>query len=266
MTVPATQPARLHAALQKVIEGLKAYDPEQIVLFGSLARGDASEHSDIDLIVIKDTDLPRQERRSECADHLPTGLGIGVDVIVYTPREVEGMLDRRSPFLAAAFTDGVVVYDRNSIPGAPSPKSRLKEPTMESRLRNGHTWLETAVYELRICRLLLTSETANGACFHAQQTAEKAFKAFIFYCGLLPKRIHSVKALAQECAEQDPDFLGYLAEADLLSRYYTDTRYAEEGNGFIFQNYELLEAQRAVQAAQRVLTFVQSKVPPRPQQ
>jgi HEPN domain-containing protein/predicted nucleotidyltransferase len=263
MTLPAAEIDLLHPALPRIIEGLRAYQPEQIILFGSRARGDAGEHSDIDLIVIKETGTPYRERFRESSEYLPEMLGVGVDVIVYTPEEVEGKIEARSPFLAAAFTDGVVVYDRNPVSGAPSLQSRLKEPTMESRLRNGHVWLDSARYELTLAQRLLTPDTANGVCFHAQQAAEKALKAFLIYCGLPLERIHSVRGLAAKCAEQDRDFLAIAADTQVLTGYYTDTRYAEEGNGFIFKTYELQEAERAVEAAERVLAFIQSKIPPR---
>ena len=187
-----------------------------------------------------------------------------MDIIVYTPAEVEGMIERRNPFLAAAFTDGVVVYDRNPIPGEPPPKSRLKEPTMETRILNGHVWLDSANYDLRISRRLLTPDTANGACFNAQQAAEKSLKAFLIYCGLPLERIHSVRRLARRCIEQDADFRSIAADAQAVTGLYTDTRYAEEGNGFIFKDYELPEAERAVEAAQRIVALVESKIPHRP--
>ncbi len=265
MTAPATQTARLDAALQRVVAGLMAYEPEQIVLFGSLARGDAGEHSDIDLIVIKDTNLPRQERRRECENLLPALSGVGVDIIVYTPKEVEGMIERRNPFLAAAFTDGVVVYDSSPTPGAPPLKSRLKEPTMETRILNGRVWLDSANYDLRASRMLLNPDAANAACFHAQQAAEKALKAFLIYCGFILERSHSVMGLAARCIEQDPDFRSIAADANAVTGLYTDTRYAEEGNGFVFKNYELPEAERAVEAAARIVALVESKIPPRPE-
>jgi HEPN domain-containing protein/predicted nucleotidyltransferase len=265
MTLPAAEIDLLHPALPRIIEGLRAYQPEQIILFGSRARGDAGEHSDIDLIVIKETGTPYRERFRESSEYLPEMLGVGVDVIVYTPEEVEGKIEARSPFLAAVFTDGVVVYDRNPIPGGRSLKSRLKEPTMESRLHNGQVWVDSARRDLRLSQLALTDEeTAGGACFHAQQAAEKALKGFLIFCGLPLERNHSVQDLARRCVQQDEDFLACVADAQVLSSYYIDTRYAEEGNGFIFKTYNLPEAEQAVERAERVVALVQSKIQPLP--
>ena len=42
--------------IEQVMQDLAAYGPEKVILFGSAARGDVDEYSDIDLIVIKETD------------------------------------------------------------------------------------------------------------------------------------------------------------------------------------------------------------------
>jgi len=41
------------------------YSPEKIILFGSYANGNPDEHSDLDLFVIKDTDIPRPQRTAQ---------------------------------------------------------------------------------------------------------------------------------------------------------------------------------------------------------
>jgi uncharacterized protein len=38
------------------------FDPDKIILFGSYAAGNATTDSDLDLLIIKDTDLPRHRR------------------------------------------------------------------------------------------------------------------------------------------------------------------------------------------------------------
>jgi predicted nucleotidyltransferase len=48
--------------LRKLVSLLQAYEPERIILFGSHARGQADEHSDYDIIVIKRTERPFLER------------------------------------------------------------------------------------------------------------------------------------------------------------------------------------------------------------
>jgi predicted nucleotidyltransferase len=45
--------------VQRIVE---RFDPEKIILFGSYARGEAREDSDIDLLIVAETDLPPPER------------------------------------------------------------------------------------------------------------------------------------------------------------------------------------------------------------
>ncbi|MFP4250904.1 MAG: nucleotidyltransferase domain-containing protein, partial [Armatimonadota bacterium] len=47
---PADLPEKVQEIIQKIVEG---YDPEKIIVFGSYARGDWTEDSDLDLLVVK---------------------------------------------------------------------------------------------------------------------------------------------------------------------------------------------------------------------
>lgn len=81
--------------IRQLISALEAYDPERIILFGSHARGDADEHSDLDVAIIKETDERFLDRLGTVFDLLPP---IGaVDVLVYTPTEFAEMQARGNP-------------------------------------------------------------------------------------------------------------------------------------------------------------------------
>lgn len=81
-------------ALAEVVRRLvKAYQPERIYLFGSVARGDAATHSDYDLLVVVPDDAPQERRRSRLAYEALRGTGIAADVLVCTRSYFE---DRRS--------------------------------------------------------------------------------------------------------------------------------------------------------------------------
>src|SRR5215210_3301249 len=87
------------------------YEPEKIILFGSLARGEPHEWSDIDLIVVKDTEASYGERIKALTPLIRDRL-IGADILVYSLEEYENARKSGSVFLGEAERDGVVLYER----------------------------------------------------------------------------------------------------------------------------------------------------------
>jgi predicted nucleotidyltransferase len=83
--------------------------PYKIVLFGSRARGDARPDSDLDLLILEDSELPRYER-SPRYYHVLTGLFPAKDIVVYTPEEVKEWSDVPNAFVTAALREGKVLY------------------------------------------------------------------------------------------------------------------------------------------------------------
>ena len=76
-------------------------------MFGSVARGEADEWSDLDLIVIADTDRAFFERFRDFVglyDVWPR-----LDLLVYTSAEFERMVDEENPFLLRVLDEGVDV-------------------------------------------------------------------------------------------------------------------------------------------------------------
>ncbi len=80
------------------------------ILFGSLARGEASRRSDVDLIIIQETDKRFLDRYNEILMEISQAVpGRDVDLLIYTPEELERMADR--PFIARALREGKVLYE-----------------------------------------------------------------------------------------------------------------------------------------------------------
>lgn len=97
----------LKEIVDRLVQGLQ---PERIYLFGSRARGEADEGSDIDLLlVVPDSDLPRHRREALSYDLL-WGLRTPVDVIVLTRAEFERGSRVRTSLPSIVQTEGKLLY------------------------------------------------------------------------------------------------------------------------------------------------------------
>ena len=76
-------------------------------MFGSVARGEADEWSDLDLIVIADTDRTFFERFRDFVGLYEVWPRL--DLLVYTSAEFERMVDEENPFLLRVLEEGVDV-------------------------------------------------------------------------------------------------------------------------------------------------------------
>lgn len=98
--------------LQAMVRRLLAVGaPDKIVLFGSRARGDARVDSDLDLLIIEASDLPRYKRSSRYLRAL-VGLFPAKDVVVWTPEEVEAWSEVPHAFITTALREGKTLYAR----------------------------------------------------------------------------------------------------------------------------------------------------------
>jgi len=90
---------------------MMGYDPDKIILFGSLATDRVHQWSDIDLVIIKDTDRRFVERGIEvCRITRPE---VGVNFFVYTTKEFEGLKQQGNFFIMdEVLGEGRVIYDK----------------------------------------------------------------------------------------------------------------------------------------------------------
>ena len=82
---------------------------EEVVLFGSYARGEAEEYSTMDLLIISETDLPFIERIKMVIE-LVSENTIPVEPLVYTPDEIREKLREGDSFILSAMNEGVLVW------------------------------------------------------------------------------------------------------------------------------------------------------------
>lgn len=97
----------LAAKLRPIFE---KYRVLRALLFGSMAQGEASRYSDLDILAVQETDKRFLDRYDgflrEVAEAVPER---PVDLLVYTPEELAKLSDR--PLIATALREGKVLYE-----------------------------------------------------------------------------------------------------------------------------------------------------------
>jgi len=96
--------------IQKIVQQIVEHcHPQKVILFGSYARGTPTEDSDVDLLVVMETEelpLHAAARIAAVVDH-PCAL----DILVRRPSDLEASLARKGVFATEVLTTGVVLYE-----------------------------------------------------------------------------------------------------------------------------------------------------------
>ena len=87
------------------------FNPDKIILFGSYANGTQNENSDLDLLIVQDSDLPMQKRGFDIRMSL-LGTMIPMDILFYTKSEFEEEKSKNSSFLYSAIKNSRIMYER----------------------------------------------------------------------------------------------------------------------------------------------------------
>ncbi|MGH7313885.1 MAG: nucleotidyltransferase domain-containing protein [Candidatus Rokuibacteriota bacterium] len=102
---------RLDAAPRRIVEVLSDVEGiQRISIFGSYARGRRDLFTDLDMLIVWQTDKPWLERLRFL--HAVLDVGVDLDVICYTPDELQRMQGR--PFLRQALTEEVVLLEKRT--------------------------------------------------------------------------------------------------------------------------------------------------------
>jgi predicted nucleotidyltransferase len=90
-----------------------AFDPEKVILFGSHAYGSPAPDSDLDLLVVMESD-ERPAARSARVSAACRPRFVAMDILVRTPQELEQRLQMGDFFLQEIVEKGRVLYERRS--------------------------------------------------------------------------------------------------------------------------------------------------------
>ena len=182
MTTPTAIRADVDAAIQQMVQIIvDGWDPEQIILFGSRARGDYHEHSDVDLVVIFNEATGRADLARQIKNKIAC-TGKTTDIIISTPPDmlrratVVGTVER------AAISDGRTLHLKGR-----------GDPIMERY----DELMQRAYGDIRMAEagLALDPPELFAVCYHAQQAIEKAVKAALMVDRIDYPFVHDLERL-----------------------------------------------------------------------
>jgi uncharacterized protein len=87
------------------------FNPQKIILFGSYSGGSPTPDSDLDLLVVMNSDQPRRIKRSVPMHLMFNPTPCPIDILVYTPEEVAHWNGTVNHIVTEAMTTGKVMYE-----------------------------------------------------------------------------------------------------------------------------------------------------------
>ncbi|MCS3919999.1 HEPN domain-containing protein [Fervidibacter sacchari] len=196
-------------AISRIAERIvERFRPQRVILFGSQAKGQAHEGSDIDLCVVMETfDKPphqvAREIEREVESIAPTILWQGktlrvpVQVHVFSPEDFEGALLRAGVFVTTIAREGIVLYEAEGV--VPVGELLARQKPWEVKTMKPETQelvnLAEGDWAAAQWQRQAPSLVPHVVCFLAQQSAEKYMKAFLEEHSISYPRTHDLVEL-----------------------------------------------------------------------
>ncbi len=180
----------------------KKISPLSVIVFGSVAK--FGEGSDLDIFVVTEQDDMLNEVRNCLREY---NNRFAIDYFVASRHMVTEKFREGSPFLKLIQKEGRVLFMKNSI----------KE------------WSGLALEDLGQAKYLLDGNFFRGACFAAQQAAEKAIKANLLKKGWDLEKIHNIRRLFSISEDYSAKIACDDDDVDFMDSIYRGRYPAEEG-------------------------------------
>jgi predicted nucleotidyltransferase len=88
------------------------FDPQRIIVFGSVARGEAGPDSDIDLVVVLDDDVPLAMLSARSVYEARINYRRAVDILPCRISVLNEQAQAKGSFADTVLREGVTVYER----------------------------------------------------------------------------------------------------------------------------------------------------------
>ena len=241
-------------------------DPDYVILFGSQARNDAAACSDIDVMVVKDTDELHELAHE--AEEAVEDLGERVDVVPTTPAQLANCETAASAVYEDAMRDGRVLFSRQL--GIESGERRGDDAIarIASNRETKMAWMKQNARERAEGALKAAAERLNDLelahpeistttyLMIASQAVEQSFKAVMVAKGerrVAGHFLHEQARRLEESGEKLPEGIG--------KRELKGT--AEGGNQGRYSEWvdeEKITKERASEIAQAVYEYSRRRV------
>jgi predicted nucleotidyltransferase/HEPN domain-containing protein len=209
----AAEQMKLATALKNAL--LDVYDPEAVILFGSLGRGDADEFSDVDLLIVMETDRDVKEQGEEMAEYLDH-LSRDKHTIVRTPEIFCRHMDVPGTLAFSAKREGKILFEK---PGwctqylpTDSYALRKKEVLKQEYGESAHGFLAQG-----------KSAFENGNFFRCRDflrfAAARAIKSLFVKHDIHPPRETDLEELLKKERQVEPDLGMHKSFIDELNAY-----------------------------------------------
>ena len=99
---------QINAVVRKIVD---EFNPEKVILFGSYAYGKPNVDSDVDLLVVMQSNEHRAQREVKILRKL-LDVPFPMDLLVRTPREIDSRLNDEDYFMREVIQQGRVLYAR----------------------------------------------------------------------------------------------------------------------------------------------------------
>ena len=236
---------------------VREFDPLQIILFGSEARGEADRDSDIDLLVVF-AELTDKRKTALDIERVLADVPVAKDILVSTPEELERSRPRIGSVLRYAQQEGKVLWKNRYADTRRNISSQEIKSTMEmtDRLADTARWLRYAEEDLTTAETLLRQPHVppRQACWFAQQAAEKALKAALIFLQIDFRRTHDLNVLRDLLPERW-HLKTAMPNLRDLNRWAVQARYPETA-----QEATETDASTAVEHARAILTSVSTEL------
>lgn len=132
---------------------------------------------------------------------------------------------------------------------------------MKQKKLEAYRWLKQAKHDLLVANRNIEDKFYADACYSAEQAAQKALKAYLYFQGERFVWEHSVRELVKRCLKFQLSFQKFEDLGKILDQYYIPTRYPDAlaPPAVPYESYTKKEAEEAVKIAKEILEEVEKR-------